>query len=117
MELIAEDRLAAVAGTLYVELYEAEFAGFRRGRFRLDREQLKRILGLAKLCEGTVAKLQAVALQKGLAIIDLDDAFACVETSVLRTYRQVPGPELDRVFGEISSEEVVGDFREEEDRE
>lgn len=87
-----------VAGSLYSDLYEAPFRGKSRGRFAITRAQVKQALGVEKLHASTVERLQDEALNLGLAIIDLDDVFACAEVGVLRKYRRPPRALFDKFF-------------------
>jgi len=107
-----EDRLREVAEKLYLEVYEEAFRGKDRGRFCLTRSQLKNALGVQRLHASTIQRLQDIALEKGLVIIDLDDLFPCVEVRIIRRYRRPPAEIFARIFPQPDDEE---DKHEEDD--
>ena len=96
--MVTDEAIAETAHKLWAEVYEADFRGKPRGRFRLTRGQLKRALGVGRLHSSTVQRLQDAALQLGLVIVDLDDMFPCVEADVLRRYRRPPTQIFERFF-------------------
>jgi hypothetical protein len=114
MAVTSED-IQRVANLLYTNLYEQEFRGKNRGRFALTRDQLKHALGVKNLHPPTTRRLQDAALDLGLAIIDLDDLFACVEVDVLRKYRRPPRTIFDAVFEPREREVTAESDGEEED--
>jgi hypothetical protein len=95
---VTSEKIDDVAQKLWLELYELEFRGKSRGRFSLSREQMKQALGVKKLHTSTIEKLQEACLGRGLAVIDLDDIFPCIEVDVLRKYRRPPKAIFDDVF-------------------
>ncbi|HEX7389001.1 MAG TPA: hypothetical protein VF286_02740 [Acidiphilium sp.] len=118
--MITDEKLNEVARTLWADLYEEDFRGKSRGRFALKRSQLKEALGVERLHASTIRRLQDIALAKGLAIIDLDDLFPCIEVNVLRRYRKPPSEVFARVFSDDTGssreeEDEVIDFDEDED--
>lgn len=118
MAAVTRERLEKVALMLWAEVYEASFRGKDRGRFVLSRAQLKTVLGVERLHQGTIQALQDVALEtgsgpnRGLVIIDLDDLFPCVELPVMRRYRRPPSELLDRLLRETFPEDVQPDEEE-----
>jgi len=95
---MGEERISDVARILYYDIYEASFRGKKRGRFCLTRGQLREALGVRRLHASTIAKLQDAALDLGLVVIDLDDLFPCIETSVLRRLRRPPASTFEEFF-------------------
>jgi hypothetical protein len=97
---VSDERLDAVARTLWADVYEAEFRGKNRGRFCVTRSQLKQALKVERLHASTIERLQDAALARGLVVIDLDDLFPCIEVDVLRRYRKPPSEVFARFFPE-----------------
>lgn len=87
---VTQARIDQVAHDLYVEIYETQFGGKSRGRFLIDREQMRDLLGTSKLHETTLAKLYVACLDIDLIMIDLDGVFAFIEAGLVRKYRKVP---------------------------
>lgn len=98
--MITDEALKRVAQKLWADVYEEEFRGKTRGRFALKRDHLREALGVERLHASTIRRLQDVALKKGLAIIDLDDLFPCIEVDVLRRYRRPPAEVFNKFFGD-----------------
>lgn len=96
--MISDEKLNHVARVLWADVYEEAFRGKDRGRFALRRDQLREALGVERLHASTIRRLQDVALKKGLAIIDLDDLFPCIEVNVLRRYRRPPSEIFAKFF-------------------
>ena len=103
---VSQEKIEQVAHTLWARVYEAEFRGKARGRFRLSREQLKQALGVKRLHASTVSRLQDAALSRGLAIGDQDHFFSFIETSVVEKYRQPPSALFDEFFPPAEAEEA-----------
>ncbi|MGA3036649.1 MAG: hypothetical protein ABSE64_04110 [Vulcanimicrobiaceae bacterium] len=98
MPQVTDERLEHVADQLWSVLYERPFRGKKRGRYAINRLQMKQALGVAKLHNSTIQRLQDVALRKGLIIVDLDDPFACIETKVVKKYRRPPKAIFNDLF-------------------
>jgi hypothetical protein len=111
---VTDDDVARVARLLWEQVYEESFRGKRRGRFGLTRGQLKQALGVRKLHGSTVERLQEEALRIGMAVVDLDDVFTCVDVAVLRKYRRPPRALFNKFFEPLSAE-GKGDEGERED--
>lgn len=87
---VTQARIDEVADILNREIYEASFGGKTRGRFIIDREQMRGLLGTSKLHEITLVKLYVACLDVDLVMIDLDGVFAFIEAGLVRKYRKAP---------------------------
>jgi hypothetical protein len=94
------DRIEAVAQLLAKEIYNAEFAGKERGRFIVDRQQLKGLLGTPRLRDTALSALTDECLDWGLVLIDMDDKIGFAEAAYVEKWRKLP----DRLFAEYVSE-------------
>ena len=73
------------------DIYEKQFGGKKRGRYRISRINLRSLSGRKILQEGIVEAVTYRALEDfGLVITDLGDEFSVIEVDVLRNYRAVP---------------------------
>lgn len=105
------NRITAVAKLLAKEIYEAEFAGKERGRFIVDRFQLKGLLGVPRLHDTTLARLSNACLMEGLVLIDLDDRIGFAEATYVEKWRKLP----DRLFTEYVNELDIDEDTDDED--
>jgi len=71
-------------------IYESEFGGKDRGRFKISRSNLRRLAGRKRLEDTTVNKIADAALELGYIVIDLGDYFSVIEEAVMLNYRPVP---------------------------
>ena len=71
-------------------IYESEFGGKDRGRFKISRSNLRRLAGRKRLEDTTVNRIADAALELGYIVIDLGDYFSVVEEAVMLNYRPVP---------------------------
>jgi hypothetical protein len=106
------DRIPVVAELLAREIYNAEFAGKERGRFIVDRQQLKGLLGVPRLRDTALSALTDECLDWGLVLIDMDDKIGFAEASYVEKWRKLP----DRLLTEYVSE-LDADEDDEEDEE
>ena len=72
------------------EIYESEFGGKDRGRFKISRSNLRRLAGRKRLEDTTVSRIADAALDIGYIVIDLEDYFSVIEEAVMLSYRLVP---------------------------
>lgn len=76
---------------LLAKLYEEEFGGKAKGRFKISRKELAEIAGRAQLKQGAIDQIcENLADDHGLLMIDLGDEFPVTKISILRKYRAVP---------------------------
>lgn len=109
MPTVTDAKIREVARKLRRELYQEPFRGKERGRFCLTREQLRIALDTERLHPPTIERLQDEAMTYGLIIIDLDDAFPCIEARVARKYRRPPADVFKKFFPEPSNDEGDGE--------
>lgn len=83
---------------LLAELYEQEFGGKERGRFKIARSSLRRLMGNKRLRDSAISEIADAALDAGYILIDLGDYFAVVEEAVMLNYRPVPKSVLAQVL-------------------
>jgi hypothetical protein len=112
---VTEAEIHRVAEQLYEGVYEESFRGKRRGRFAITRAQLKQALGVRKLHASTVERLQDEALGIGMAVVDLDGLFACVDVDVLHKYRRPPRTLFNRFFEPLPAEGTGADGEREDE--
>jgi len=98
MAQVTDDAIRNLVEKLWGEVYELPFRGKKRGRFTFTRDQMKLALGTQKLHDTAILRVQDEALDRGLVITDLDDVFGCIETDVVRKYRQLPRALFEDVF-------------------
>ncbi|MEQ0583841.1 hypothetical protein PANTOEA_19740 [Pantoea dispersa] len=87
---VSQERIEEVADLLYRKIYETPFGGKARGRFIIDREQMRELLGTSMLREVTLDKLYIACLDTDLIMINLDGVFAFIEADLVRKYRKAP---------------------------
>lgn len=85
------------------KIYESEFGGKGRGRFKISRSNLRRLSGRKRLEDTTIEKIAEAALDIGYIVIDLGDHFSVVEESVMLNYRPVPKSILVRFLEDDAS--------------
>lgn len=112
---VTQQRIEEVAHILNVEIYEESFGGKQRGRFLIDREQMRDLLGTSKLFESTLAKLYVACLDEGIVMIDLDGVFAFVEANLVAKYRKAPVRITNKYIPVEDEDESVAEEEEEDD--
>jgi len=90
MATVTQEKIQEVAECLNRNIYEEGFGGKDRGRFLIDRKQVRDLLGTSKLHDSTLTKLYAACLDEGIIMIDLDEVFAFIEAKMVRKYRKAP---------------------------
>lgn len=90
MAAVTQQRIDEVAEYLNRNIYEESFGGKDRGRFLIDRKQMRDLLGTSKLHDSTISKLYTACLDEGIIMIDLDEVFAFIEAKMVRKYRKAP---------------------------
>lgn len=99
------ERIEEVARLLYLEVYESEFGGKGRGKFVIDRDQLKRLLNLKRLHPPTLVRFADECLELGLVLIDMDDRIGFAEVRYVENWRKLPTRLLDGYVSEMYSGE------------
>lgn len=80
------------------KIYEQEFGGKERGRFKIARSSLRRLTGSKRLHDKALDDIADAALDAGYVLVDLGDYFAVVEETVMLNYRPVPKSVLAQVL-------------------
>lgn len=80
------------------KIYEQEFGGKERGRFKIARASLRRLTGSKRLDDNVLRDIVNAAFDAGYVLIDLGDYFAVVEEAVMLNYRPVPKSVLGQVL-------------------
>lgn len=111
---VTQQRIDEVARIMNVEIYEENFGGKARGRFLIDRKQMRDLLGTSKLHDSTIAKLYLACLDQDIVMIDLDEVFAFIEAKLVRKYRKAPVRVTDQFVPPQISEEDLGEEEEED---
>lgn len=83
-------RVQAVAATLYLQAYEAEYGGKTRGKFQISREDVMQLIGVPRLHPEHVQKLTDACLATNLAVVDMDATFVFLETNFVSKFRKLP---------------------------
>lgn len=112
-----EERVEAVAYTLWFNAYEAEFGGKDRGRFLVSRNDLKGMLGVFRLHGTTISKLTDACGELGLVVIDMDDTFAFVEKNFVSKWRKLPSRLASEYANELEPDEDEVDAESDEEEE
>ena len=71
-------------------IYDTEFGGKTRGRYKISRHALRDLSVRKRLGESTIQEIISAAYELGFVVADLDDDFSIVEVDVMRSYRKVP---------------------------
>lgn len=79
------------------KIYEQEFGGKERGRFKITRSGLRRLTGSKRLNDNALNDIADAAFDAGYVLVDLGDHFAVVEVAVMLSYRPVPKSVLEQV--------------------
>jgi len=113
MSIVTNERIVLVADKLYISAYEARFGGKKRGRFLITRSDLRELLGVSKLTTDTIDKLAEEFLSTDLALIDMEDCFGVMETSMILNWRKIPSRLVEEYKNEIDSELIEDEELEE----
>ena len=110
-------RIEDVARLLYIQVYEAEFGGKSRGKFLVDREQLKALIDVKRLHPPTLMRLADECLERGLVLIDMDDKIGFAEVNYVENWRKLPTRLLNEYVSEMYSEDEEDDEESEDENE
>lgn len=72
------------------KIYELEFGGKSRGRFKISRSNFRQLSQRQRLEDSTIQKIIEEALELGFVVTDLGDYFSVVGLNVMMNYRPVP---------------------------
>lgn len=70
-------------------LYDAEFGGKERGRFRIATKLVRQIAGKRRLYEDDICLLGRAMLERGYVLIDMDTFFVILSANTFLNYRRV----------------------------
>jgi len=117
MSIITNERIKCVAEKLYLSAYEASFGGKNRGRFLITRTDLRTLLGVSKLTLECINNLSEECLSEGIVLIDLEDSFGIIESSMIFNWRKIPNRIVEEYKDEIDSEldEDLEDYDDEDE--
>lgn len=87
-----QSQIDAVAAEL-CDLFEVNFGGKPRGRYRISEKFLRHMMGARRLYPETISALQRAVFERGFVLIDMDSFFVIIGANTLSTYRRV-GPSL-----------------------
>jgi hypothetical protein len=91
---------------LLVELYEEDFGGKSKGRYKISRNDLAAISGRAQIKQGAVDQIsELLADEHGLLMIDLGNEFPITKISILRNYRSVTAKLIKKHTPAMSEED------------
>jgi hypothetical protein len=92
------------------QLYDGEFNGKKRGRFRIARSSLAMLSNRQYIEQTTVEQIKLLLSEKhGLLMIDLHDEFSFINSNILRRYRKATTKVLEDVLGFSCDSEVIDD--------
>lgn len=98
-----KNRTPEEMATLLKQIYELEFGGKGRGRYKISRSNFRQLSKRRRLEESTIIRIIDEAFEEGLIVTDLGDYFSVVEHSVMANYRPVPKSVLKDFIGAESS--------------
>jgi hypothetical protein len=81
-------------------LYDCDFNGKTKGRYRLDRNTLAILSGRQNIEQPSIEHLALWLSEKhDLLLIDLHDEFALIKCSIFRRYRKATSNVIEKVLG------------------
>ena len=82
------------------KLYESDFNGKKKGRFRIARTTLAILAGRRNIEQTSVNQIQLFLSEKhDLQMIDMYDEFAIIKSSILRRYRKATNNVVEDLLG------------------
>ena len=83
-----------LAGDLF-KIYNEQFGGKDKGRFRTSRQNFRKLANLPVLTEEYIHELSLWLRLKKLVLVDLDHAFCVFPLSSTKSFRRVPDSVLE----------------------
>lgn len=77
-----------VAGWL-ADLYNLQFGGRPRGRFRISMKHLRRVMGRRRLYPEDVDALSRALFEHGHVLVDMETYFVVISQKTFASYRRV----------------------------
>lgn len=87
---MSENKTPEEMALLIKKIYELEFGGKSRGRFKISRSNFRQLSQRQRLEDSTIERIMDEALELGFIVTDLGDYFAVVDHKVMMNYRPVP---------------------------
>lgn len=95
---------------LLAKLYDGDFSGKTKGRYRLDRKTLAILAGRQNIERPSVEQIALwLSEQHGLLLIDLHDEFAIIKCSIFRRYRKATNNVVEKALGITCEADEVDD--------
>lgn len=88
-----------VVATKLAKLYDLEFAGKVRGRYRISMKQFRALTGRRRVPAQMLKKIADELFELGFVLIDLESYFIVLAQSTFRSYRRVGDTTLAKVNG------------------
>ena len=84
-------RTSKETAAILADLYNVDFGGKAKGRFKISRKDLTLMAGRSRLQQPIIDDVIDELFEKyDLTMIDLSDEFPIISTSIIRRYRSVP---------------------------
>jgi len=90
--LLEKSEIETVASRLD-GMFDEEFGGKRRGRYRISEKFMRHLIGRKRLYPETIRQLQQAMFERGFVLIDMDGFFVVIGAKTLASYRRV-GPAI-----------------------
>jgi hypothetical protein len=85
---------------LLAQLYESDFNGKRKGRFRIARTTLAVLAGRQNIEQPSVEQIKLWLSEKhGYLLVDMHDELAILKSSILRRYRKATDRVIEDILG------------------
>ena len=84
------------------DLYEREFGGKGRGRFRIAMKHMKRLTQRRRVPAETLRKIGEELFELGFVLIDLETFFVVLPQRSFRNYRRVSDSRVAEVLSEAA---------------
>ncbi|MDA1100834.1 MAG: hypothetical protein O2967_17820 [Proteobacteria bacterium] len=81
-------RVRLVAERL-VELYDLEFGGKKRGRYRISMKHMRILTGRRRIPAAMIRSISMELFERGYVLIDLETYFVVLAERTFRSYRRV----------------------------
>ncbi|MDH3232347.1 MAG: hypothetical protein OEQ29_02390 [Alphaproteobacteria bacterium] len=98
----------AIADCL-LRLYDQEFGGSRRGRFRISMKLMKKIAGRGRLHSTQLRAVADEVFERGLVLVDLETFFVVLSQRTFVNYRRVNEASLGRSLRRHAAEQAQAD--------
>jgi len=89
---------------IFKKIYDEEFGGRKRGRFRISRELVRKISGRKRLDSRFIEQVTEEGYEQDLIIINREDFFNVIEDRVMDSHRKVPKRIASRFFNQLKQD-------------